>query len=225
MRTTGFVVVAVLALHGAGCSSASTPSAPTPTVVTPATPTVGTASVTSLSPNLGSTGGATEVKIVGAGLGATVTFGGVAVQGRFDSRSPNGLMLVYTPPHAAGTVDVVVSSLIGLPVTLIGAYTYASPQTFDFNGSWAGFGNNGQDSQILFTIQNNTLLSAACDDSPGYPGRTLSFSPPLPVTNSEFSYVGSNGAIFSGRIVSPTAATGVIRLGLCASDAWYAAKQ
>jgi hypothetical protein len=217
-----------LALGMTGCGSSSTPSAPTPTTptsVTPVTTTVGTASVTSLSPNLGSTGGATEVIIKGAGLGATVTFGGVAVQGRFDSRSPNGLMVVYTPPHAAGTVDVVATSLSGLPVTVPNAFTYAPPETFDFNGSWAGFGNNGQDSQILFTIQNNTLISAACDDLPGYPGRSLSFSPPLPVTNSEFSYAGGDGAVFSGRIVSPTTATGVIRLGPCASDAWYASKR
>src|SRR5882724_7235266 len=154
MRVTRGISLLVLAHGISACGSSSTPTAPTPTTptsVTPGTTTLGTASVTSLSPSLGSTDGATEVTIKGAGLGATVTFGGVAVQGRFDSRFPNGLMLVYTPPHAAGTVDVVVTSMSGQPLTVPGAFTYAPPQTFDFNGSWAGFGNNGQDNQILFT--------------------------------------------------------------------------
>jgi IPT/TIG domain-containing protein len=226
MRTPGLVFVALLALHVVACGSSSTPNAPTQTVGTTVTANpVGTASVTSLSPNMGSTGGATEVLIKGAGLGATVTFGGVAVQGSFDSRSPNAVMLVYTPPHAAGIVDIVVSSLIGGPVTLPKAFTYAAPEAFDFNGSWSGFGNNGQDTPILFTIRNNLLISAECQGWPGLPGRAVSFSPPVPLTNSEFSYASEDGVVFSGRIVAPNMASGVIRLGPCTSDAWYADKQ
>ena len=224
MRTPGIAVIATLALHVAGCGSSST-TAPTPTAVAPVTSTVGTASVSSLSPNLGSTGGATQVNIVGAGLGGTVTFGGVPVQGTFDSRSPNGLMWVVTPPHAAGRVDVVLSSHFGPPITLPGGFTYAAPETFDFNGRWEGFGWNGQDNEILFTIQNDMLLTVTCTGVfANDPDTTVTLSPPRPVTNSEFSFVGDR-VNFSGRIVAPSMASGTIRLGPCASDAWYATKQ
>ena len=219
MRTPGFVAIAGFPLLMVACGS-STPSAPT--IVPGPFPAIVT--VTSLAPTLGSTAGATEVRIVGGGMGATVTFGGAPAQGRFDSRSPNGLMVVYTPAHAAGTVDVVVSGVNGQSLTLKEAYTYASPQTFDFNGHWSGFGYNGQDTPIVFTIQNDMLLSAKCLSVTEDPDGIVTFSPPRPVINGEFSYA-ADGVVFSGRIVSPTSATGVIRLGPCASDAWYAAKQ
>jgi hypothetical protein len=98
------------------------------------------------------------------------------------------------------------------------------PQSFDFNGRWSGFGNNGQDYPITFTIQNNLLLTASCVGFTGYPGATLTFSPPVPVTNGEFSFVG-DGVKFSGRIVEASKSSGTIRLGPCASDAWTADKQ
>jgi hypothetical protein len=221
MRTSGYVVILVLALDVTGCGSPLTPGGSTvaPTVISPPSATSPSPTVTSISPTVGSIGGETEVTIIGAALGATVTFGGAAVQGRFDSRYPGARMILYTPPHAAGTVDVVVSGQGGRLVTLTGAYTYASPQTFDFNGDWVGFGNNGQDSQILFRIRDNALLSVSCD-----PEAALTFSPPRPVTDSEFAFVG-DGVGFSGRIVSPSTATGTIKLGLCESNAWYATKQ
>ena len=134
-------------------------------------------------------------------------------------------MILYTPAHAAGTVDVIVSGQNGQSVTLTGAYTYAPPHTFDFNGDWLGFGNNGQDSPIRFAIQNNMLISVSCQSATSAPDATVAFSPPRPVTNSEFSFAGDGGVRFSGRIVSPSSATGTIKLGECESDAWYASKQ
>lgn len=215
-------IVLLLITHGmAACGPSVTPAAPTPAA--PATPAAPEISVTSISPTLGSTGGATQVTIAGAGLGTTVTFGGATVKGTFDGRHPGALMFLATPAHAAGTVDVVVSGQNGQSLTLINAFTYASPSTFDFNGTWSGFGWNGQDNPIRFTIQNDTLLSASCDSLSSDPGATLTFSPPLPVMNREFSFDG-NGVRFSGRMVSPTMATGTIRLGECASLAWYAEK-
>jgi len=220
MRMRMHPVVVLLIVFGmVGCGSSSAPAAPTAGTVSSPTPP----SVTSISPIVGSTGGATQVKITGAGLGATVTFGGVAVSGRFDSRYPGALMLLWTPPHAAGSVDVVVSGQTGQSVTLTSAFTYASPDTFDFNGSWAGFGGNGQDNLIRFTIQDNMLLGVSCDSISSAPGTTVTFSPPRSVTTSAFS-VDSDGIRFMGHIVSPTSATGIIRVGECASDAWYAEK-
>src|SRR5205809_654633 len=141
-------VLLLFACGTIGCGASPTPAAPTAKAPTP----VAAATVTSITPTLGSTGGATQVKITGAVLGATVTFGGAAVSGRFDSRYPGALMLLWTPAHAGGTVDVIVSGQNGHSVTLPNGFTYAPPQTFDFNGAWSGFGGTGQDNLIRFTI-------------------------------------------------------------------------
>ena len=174
-------------------------------------------SVTSILPNVGSIGGATEVTIAGANLGTTVTFGGVSVQGRFFSGSST--MYLSAPAHAAGAVDVVVTGYGGQLVTLTDAYTYVSPLTFDFNGNWASYGQTDQDGLIVFTIRDNLLLSVSCGADV-----MLTLSPPRPVTNGEFSFV-SDGVEFSGRIVAASDATGTIKLGSCESAAWRGRKQ
>jgi len=205
------IVLLLLAHETAGCSSSSMPASPT-------APTgLAAPSVTSILPNVGSIGGATEVKIAGANLGTTVTFGGVAVQGRFFAGNP--AMYLSAPAHAAGAVDVVVTGQGGQLVTLTAAYTYVSPLTFDFNGNWASYGQTDQDGLIVFTIRDNLLLSVSCG-----PDVMLTFSPPRPVTNGEFSVAGDNGVEFSGRIVADSGATGTIKLGACES-AWRGRKQ
>ena len=78
--------------------------------------------VTSVSPNTGPTTGGTSVTISGRHLGTTtsVRFGGVeAVFTQLDSTS----IIATTPAHAAGTVDIVVTTLLG---TAVGAslFTY-----------------------------------------------------------------------------------------------------
>jgi hypothetical protein len=175
-------------------------------------------SVTSILPNVGSISGATAVKIAGTNLGTTVTFGGVPVQGRFFAGNPT--LYLSAPAHAAGTVDIVVSGQGGQLVKLTDAYTYVSPLTFDFNGDWSAYGENDQVRQIDFTIRDNLLLSVSCG-----PDVTLTFSPPRPVTNGEFSFVGADGVGCSGRIVAVSDATGTIKLGSCESDAWHGRKQ
>ena len=158
------------------------------------------------------------MKIDGARLGTTVTFDGVAVQGKFFSGNPT--MYLSTPAHTAGTVDVVVSGQGGESVTLSNAFTYASPLTFDFNADWMSFGQTDQEGLISFTIRDNLLLSVSCG-----PDITLTFSPPRPVTNGEFSFVGDGGVGFSGRIVAVSEATGTIKLGPCEFNGWHARKQ
>jgi plastocyanin len=81
-------------------------------------------SVTSISPNVGGTGGGTTVTIIGTGftsaLNATVTFGGVQAT---NVSLLNAITLQATaPPHAVGTVDVVVT--FGNSVTRTNAFTY-----------------------------------------------------------------------------------------------------
>ena len=117
-------------------------------------------------------------------------------------------------------MDVVVSGQGGQSVTLTGAYTYASPVTFDFNGDWTGFGETDQDGLVSFTIRGNLLLNVSCG-----PDVTLTFSPARSVTNGEFSVARDDGVGFSGRIVSASTATGTIKLGSCESNAWNARKQ
>ena len=110
-------------------------------------------------------------------------------------------MYLSTPSHAPGTVDVVVSGRGGQSVTLTGAYTYVSPVTFDFNGDWVSYGQTDEDGLVSFTIRDNLLLSVSCG-----PDVTLTFSPPRPVTNGEFSFVRDDGVGFSGRIVAVSSA-------------------
>jgi hypothetical protein len=133
-------------------------------------------------------------------------------------------MLVVAPAHSAGIVDVVVDTANGLSVTMAEGYTYASPETFDFNGGWSGFGNNGQDNVIAFTIRDNRLLSVSCGGIATPGGAAVTLSPPLTLTRNTFLF-SRDGVEFSGRMVAPSMATGTIRLGECSSDGWYAERQ
>ena len=72
------------------------------------------------------------IESVGVQLGASVTIGGLAVRTSFLA----GTLFLITLPHAAGTVDVVVTNPNGASSSLPGGYTYALPATFDFNGVW-----------------------------------------------------------------------------------------
>lgn len=107
-RTIKASLLAVVGLT-LGCDGKS-PSGPT----RPTTPAAAVAppSITAVSPNTGSTGGDTRMQVTGTGFqsGATVTFSGTTVQGRFDTRDRNGTrMYLDTPANAVGTVDVVVT--------------------------------------------------------------------------------------------------------------------
>src|SRR5712671_5205173 len=139
MRDVRVFAVAGFAMLMWACDGGS-PSIPTnPSAGVPVAPPP--PSVTSISPTVGSTGGATWVTIAGVGLGSAVAFGGTTVTGTFDGRYPGALMFLATPAHAAGIVDVVVTAN-GRSVTMSSAFRYASPDAFDFNGSWSGFGWN-----------------------------------------------------------------------------------
>jgi hypothetical protein len=163
------------------------------------------------------------VAITGAGLqsGTRVTLDGVAVTGRFDPRdAPGTVLYLETPPHGAGTVDVVVTNPDGQSGRLTAGYTYAAPSSFDFNGNWSGYGTAGQDIPIEFTIESGLLLRVSCDTVV-----TLTFEPPLPVTNGEFSFSRDDGVTVSGRIVSASAAVGTLNLWPCTGTTWTAIKR
>jgi hypothetical protein len=176
-----------------------------------------------VSPPVGASGGNTSLTITRAGIhpGATVRLGGTTVQGRLDRRDPYGtVMYLESPAHPTGAVDVVVTNPDGESSTLTGGYTYAPPESFDFNGRWSGFGDAGQDIPIAFTIENDGLTSVSCDTF-----ATLTFSPPLPVSRGGFSFSRGDGVAVAGGIVAASQAVGTVELGPCTATRWRARKQ
>jgi hypothetical protein len=129
----------------------------------------------------------------------------------------NNLILVTAPAHVAGSLDVVVTNADGQTGRLAGGYTYASPQSFDFNGTWRG---DHDGTPIRFTIEHGTLTSVGCGTS-----ATLTLSPPPPVSNGEFSLSRGDGVAVSGRIVSALAAIGTINIAPCTATIWFAEKE
>jgi hypothetical protein len=176
--------------------------------------------ITAITPALGSTSGYTPLRISGIGFqsGATVTLDGATLQGRFENQS-NGVLYLQTPAHTAGIVDVLVTNPDGQTHRLAGGYTYALPQSFDFNGSWSGFGTDGHHVPVRLTIKNSLLVSLSCDSF-----TTLTFSPRPSVIDGEFSFSKGNGIVVTGRIVSASAAVGTINLPSCPAR-WSAARQ
>jgi hypothetical protein len=111
------------------------------TYVVPAPPTI-----TSITPSSGPAAGGTSVTIAGTNLsGASVTFGGTAATGVTATATQ---ITCTTPAHAAGAVDVVVTT-IGGSATSTGGYTYIAPPgptRYDqtngnivYSGTWTPF--------------------------------------------------------------------------------------
>jgi hypothetical protein len=191
----------------------------------------GPVTVTAIDPAAGSTAGGTTVRILGTGfrLDTTVTF---------DAESTIGYILnsttIYaiTPAHAAGTVNVKVTTPTGESATLARSFVYAPPQSFNFNGIWSGYAlahpgldrsldgsHSHSDMEMRFTIENNVLTGFTCG------GSTISLSAPLPVvSNGAFSFADAAGTV-SGRIVSAGAAVGTIDTTACPDTRWDAARQ
>ncbi|WP_181257055.1 IPT/TIG domain-containing protein [Pseudaminobacter soli (ex Li et al. 2025)] len=124
----------VTATNAVGTGSASAAS----NAVTP----TGTPTLTATSPNTGTTAGGTIVTLTGSNLtGATaVTFGGTAATG-FTVNSATQITAT-TPAHAAGAVNVSVTTLGG-SATLTNGYIYAptitlSPSADGLTGATAG---------------------------------------------------------------------------------------
>jgi len=129
-------------------------------------------------------------------------------------------MYVNTPPQEAGVVDVSVANPGGQLVSAREGFSYRLPQSFDFNGTWSGFGDAGQDILLGFTIRDNTVISVSCDTF-----SIVAFSPPLTVDDGEFSFADGNGASASGRIVSPSTAAGTMNIATCTNTHWNATKR
>ncbi len=195
------------ALGSLGCHGNSAPGVlPSPSaVVMPAGPAP---SVTGVTVSRGSTAGGTRFKVKGSNLtrGASVTFGNVkAISNGYDPRDEPGTTLYITsPPHPAGIVDLVITTIDGI-ARLDGAFEFVDQETFDFNGKWSGTTVDGSDVGIEFVIKNNTLVSGMCD---GFKTQTAVDS--ADVKSGSFFTIGPGGFHFSGRIVSTEQATGKV---------------
>ena len=171
-----------------------------------------------ISPDTGSTGGSTPLKIAGSGFqpGAVVFIDGIAISAFvLDSRT----IYACTPPHDAGRVDVVVANPDALSAWMSNAFSYVSPQTFDFNGDWIGVAGAEHQREVRFTVRDNALVSVSCGGS-----GPVTFSPAPVVEFGEFSVVRDDGIGVSARIVSATEAIGTINLDPCPYTNWIATR-
>ena len=170
----------------------------------------------SVSPHTGSTGGSTTVSVTGSGfqIGATVTLGGAPVSTLGNGTSTE--LSFTTPAHAAGSVDVVVRNPDGQSVTLSGAYTFVTPETFDVNGNWFAYLGDGNDDPFSFKVEGNALVSLTC-----YERTPVTLPSPLPISHGEVAASVNGIVIFSALFVEPDSAVGTINSGLCHSQEWY----
>lgn len=219
----GLCIALVVTLGFVGCGGPSmAPSAPSPRPA--AFPSAVIPTVTALSVDIGSSNGGTPIRFTGTNLqrGASVTFDRVTVTSNsWDPRdAPGTSLLITSPPHTAGKVDLAVTNPDGSSANLSQRYEYAPQQSFDFNGSWDGVSYDGQHTMIQFTIVNNVLISASCQ---GLDNTTVSLR--TAVTGGEFSSEGPDGWRVSGRIVSASEATGTLGAAACgANTTWRASK-
>jgi hypothetical protein len=178
--------------------------------------------ITGLLPNIGSTGGGTQVVISGPGMCCTAVT--VIVDGMVrpvESGWPVDEIYLSMPAHAAGPVEVTVTDKYGQAAS--GTFTYASPTTFDFNGDWQGAAEDyvaWDFRRLQLTIRDNIVVSVSCDSAP-----SVTLDPPPVVANGEFSFAGSDGVRITGRILSPSSASGTIDMAPCRSRPWSAVKK
>ena len=121
----------VLALAAAGCGDN------TPDDVVGPPPPAAAPQITSVTPAVGATGVSTSLTIVGSGFqaGATLTIGGVAVPLIVQSTVR---ALASAPPHAPGTVDIVLTNPNGERAQVAGGFRYVDlPVRIEITGNTA----------------------------------------------------------------------------------------
>jgi hypothetical protein len=172
----------------------------------------GPLALTSVSPNVGSTAGGAQVFLNGVNFktGATVTFDGIAVPPAIGNAT---VMIVHPPAHSAGRVDLVVTNPDGQ--TARQDFTYAPPESFDFNGEWDAY--VGENLIFRFAIRNNVLTSVTCGTS-----APLTPAPPPVVVNGAFSFSGADVGSMSGHLVAASQAVGTIDMPVCGAITWSA---
>ena len=174
--------------------------------------------VTGIVPTAGSTEGGTLVTLTGMGFHphARVRVNDIDMGGEVENSTT---IRLTTKPHPPGQVDVVVSNPDGQADWPSGGFIFAPPQAFNFNGEWDGAAGAVEETSLRFIVENNLITSVACGED------ELPFFAPVAVKNGAFSESRDNRVIFSGRIVSPSAARGTIDIPPCTSTTWVAARR
>jgi hypothetical protein len=215
------ILLMCIVLVMAGCTdvhSAAVPLAPSPIPQPVPQPTGLQPTVTAITPNIGTTAGGAWGTISGTQFqsGATLSLGIGAVALVRDETT----ILFWTTSHPAGTVDVVVTNPEGLSVNVAGGYTFAPRESFDFTGDWIGHAGPEYETDMRFSIRNDSLVSLVCGSS-----EAVTLSPPPSVHNSEFSFLGNDGIAISDHLVSPIDASGRINVPGCTATRWWADKR
>jgi len=213
------ICVILLSAAVAGCSD-----------LLPVPPSSSRPIVTSVSPARGSTAGGTPVTIIGSGfqVGATVSLGGARQVVSFGGTT---ILYMRTVAHDAGVVEMVVTGPQGQAETFPAAFEYASPPTFDFNGSWEGIATRDapgpwprswhQEIRVGVTGNVVTSINITCDG-----GAEWNLPAPLVVGLGGFSLTAGDGTeIISGRIVSDRHAIGTFDTAACGASSWTALRK
>jgi hypothetical protein len=172
-----------------------------------------------LSVTRASTAGGADIKISGTNLWGdeAVMFGDVAATGRPGSNRSGTTLFVVAPQHAAGVVEVVVTTPAG-PLRVPHGLEFVDQKALDFNGKWGGYLWDGSDVWVEFVIRNNSLVSLSCTFT-----ATTTIEVSADVVDGSFSAQGADDFRMSGRILSPSQASGTLAGKAClhtASDPW-----
>lgn len=163
--------------------------------------------LTSVSPNSGTTAGVTSVTLTGTNFsGATsVTFGGTAAS---EFTVVNATTITATTPaHAAGAVDVVVNTPGGMAI-LTNGYTFLLPMPVAGDVSAAVLANSSAN-QITLSLSGGAATSVAVATAPSHgtataSGTSITYTPTAGYAGADsFTYTATNAAGTS----SPAAVT------------------
>lgn len=169
-----------------------------------------------LSVHTGSTAGGTLVTINRNDLGSAteVRFGGVLAT--IAAHLPTGGLVVLTPPHAAGTVDIQITTALGI-ITLPESFTYVdnAPQIMSINPQAGSSNGNtmvviqgnylssitevmfGSQAASSFTVQNDNVIFAI---TPPYLGGSLNVNVIVQSDTANVAVVGG----FTYQMGAPT---------------------
>ncbi|MGY3908173.1 Ig-like domain-containing protein, partial [Aeromonas bestiarum] len=154
--------------------------------------------LTSAAPNSGSTAGATSVTLTGTNLtGATaVSFGGTAATGYTVNNATT--ITATTPAHAAGAVNVVVTTPGG-SATLTNGYTYTVPAPIAGPVS-ATVAANSSANPITLALSGGTATSVAVAGAASHgtataSGTSITYTPTAGFSGSDsFTYTATNAS-------------------------------
>ncbi|MFG6489634.1 putative Ig domain-containing protein [Roseateles sp. BYS78W] len=171
--------------------------------VTGSTPTV-----TAVSPTSGSTAGGTSVTLTGTNFSGspTVSFGGTSGTGVTVNSSTS--ISVTAPAHAAGTIDITVTTTGGTSSTSAAdRFTYVAPAVANSVSATVAHGSSSNNISLSITGGAATSVAVSTAASHGTAtasGTTISYTPSASYSGTDtFAYTATNAAGTS----SPATAT------------------